>query len=118
MALVVVATVTLGVGACAKDAGSSGSSSSLTVDAGDSSCIISETELEAGESTFKVTNTGNKVTEFYLYASGDRIVGEVENIGPGLSRTLVVNLAQGSYEGACKPGMTGDGIRQKLTVVG
>jgi iron uptake system component EfeO len=45
-------------------------------------------------------------------------MGEVENIGPGLSRNLVVDLEKGTYEGACKPGMVGDGIRQKLTVTG
>ncbi len=38
-----------------------------------------------------MTNGGTKVTEFYLLGEdGLRIVGEVENIGPGLSRDLVV----------------------------
>ena len=45
-------------------------------------------------------------------------MGEVENIGPGLSRDLVVDLPKGTYEGACKPGMVGDGIRETLTVTG
>ncbi len=45
-------------------------------------------------------------------------MGEVENIGPGLSRNLVVDLPKGTYEGACKPGMVGDGIRETLTVTG
>ena len=45
--------------------------------------------------TFDVTNTGAKVTEFYLLGEdGLRIVGEVENIGPGLTRDLVVNAAR------------------------
>ena len=40
---------------------------------------------------FSVKNDGNQVTEFYLLAEdGLRIVGEVENVGPGLSRDLVV----------------------------
>lgn len=101
--------------ACAEDPAESGD---LTVTASDSSCEISITDLEAGPQTFKVTNTGTKVTEFYVYAEGDRIMGEVENIGPGLSRDLVVDLTKGTYEGACKPGMIGDGIRQTLTVTG
>ncbi|MEV0714183.1 hypothetical protein AB0H87_05875, partial [Asanoa sp. NPDC050611] len=29
-----------------------------------------------------VTNKGGKVTEFYVYAAGDRVMGEVENITP------------------------------------
>ncbi len=101
--------------ACADDPAESGD---LTVKASDSSCEVSATELEAGPQTFKVTNNGSKVTEFYVYAEGDRIMGEVENIGPGLSRDLVVDLAKGTYEGACKPGMIGDGIRQTITVTG
>ena len=29
-----------------------------------------------------VSNKGAKVTEFYVYAGGDRIMGEVENVAP------------------------------------
>ncbi|WP_344770285.1 iron uptake system protein EfeO [Aeromicrobium panaciterrae] len=105
----------LSLTACASDDAASGD---LTVKASDSSCKISSTKLDAGPSTFKVTNGGSKVTEFYVYADGDRIMGEVENIGPGLSRNLVVDLPKGTYEGACKPGMIGDGIRETITVSG
>lgn len=111
----VLALATLSLTACAKDSTASGA---LTVTASDSACKVSATKLKAGPSTFKVTNTGSKVTEFYIYAAGDRIVGEVENIGPGLSRNLVIDLPKGTYQGACKPGMVGDGIRQTLTVTG
>jgi iron uptake system component EfeO len=90
----------------------------VAVQASDSTCDVSATKLDAGPTTFQVTNTGSKVTEFYVYAEGDRIMGEVENVGPGLSRDLVVDLPKGSYQGACKPGMVGDGIRQDLTVSG
>ena len=90
----------------------------VSVDASDSSCELSATKLEAGAQTFKVTNNGSKVTEFYVYAEGDRVMGEIENIGPGLSRNLVIDLPKGTYEGACKPGMAGDGIRQAITVTG
>lgn len=111
----VLTLAALSLSACASDDTASGA---LTVKASDSSCKISSTKLEAGPSTFKVTNGGSKVTEFYVYAEGDRIMGEVENIGPGLSRDLVVDLPKGTYEGACKPGMIGDGIRETLTVSG
>jgi iron uptake system component EfeO len=114
-ALGVVTIAALSLSACAEDTKASGD---LTVDASDSSCKVSTTDLKAGPSTFKVTNKGSKVTEFYVYAEGDRIMGEVENIGPGLSRNLVVDLPKGTYEGACKPGMVGDGIRQTLNVTG
>lgn len=113
-----LALALLSLAACASDPAESKASGSLTVDATDSECTVSASTLEAGPSTFKVTNKGSKVTEFYVYAEGDRIMGEVENVGPGLSRNLVVDLPKGTYEGACKPGMIGDGIRQTLSVTG
>ena len=83
----------------------------LTVDSSADACAVSADEAPSGNLSFTVTNTGEQVTEFYLLAEdGLRIVGEVENIGPGLSRDLVVQLAPGSYLTTCKPGMTGDGI--------
>jgi iron uptake system component EfeO len=67
---------------------------------------------------FTVTNSGSKVTEFYVYADGDRVMGEVENIAPGVARDLRVELPAGDYEATCKPGMVGDGIRTALSVTG
>ncbi|MCD9198857.1 iron uptake system protein EfeO [Aeromicrobium wangtongii] len=114
----VLTVAALGLTACGSESGSPSASGDLTVRATDSKCTVSATKLKAGPSTFKVTNEGSKVTEFYVYADGDRIMGEVENVGPGLTRNLVVDLPKGTYEGACKPGMVGDGIRQTLTVSG
>jgi iron uptake system component EfeO len=89
----------------------------LTVQATDDACTVSAPEAPSGNLTFSVTNSGSKVTEFYLLgADGLRIVGEVENIGPGLSRDLVVTAPPGSYYTACKPGMVGDGIRSTFGV--
>ena len=91
----------------------------ITVDATDTACTVSATTANAGNLTFEVTNKGTKVTEFYLYAEGDRIMGEVENIAPGLTRRLTVEVADaGTYQTACKPGMSGDGIRGAFTVTG
>jgi iron uptake system component EfeO len=90
---------------------------SLAVQATDSACTLSAPTAPSGNLTFSVTNTGTKVTEFYLLASdGLRIVGEIENIGPGLSRDLVLRAAPGSYFTACKPGMIGDGIRVPFAI--
>ena len=89
----------------------------LTVQATDTACTLSAPEAPSGKVTFSVTNGGAMVTEFYLLASdGLRIVGEVENIGPGLTRDLVLTAAPGSYFTACKPGMVGDGIRAPFAV--
>jgi iron uptake system component EfeO len=89
----------------------------LTVQATDTACTLSAPEAPSGRLTFSVTNGGAKVTEFYLLGSdGLRIVGEVENIGPGLTRDLVLTAAPGSYFTACKPGMVGEGIRAPFAI--
>ena len=89
----------------------------LTVQATDTECKLSATNAPSGTLTFAVTNGGTKVTEFYLYGEdGKRIVGEVENIGPGITRELVLTAEPGNYITACKPGMAGDGIRAPFSV--
>lgn len=100
----------------APDAGAGGP---ISVTASDDACEVGATGAAAGTISFDITNNGSKVTEFYLYATGGRIMGEVENIGPGLSRQLIVEVPDGGeYETACKPGMVGDGIRAPFTVTG
>jgi iron uptake system component EfeO len=90
----------------------------IPVAATDDACEVEAAELEAGTHEFAVTNSGTKITEFYVYAEGDRVMAEVENIAPGLRRELLVELPAGEYEATCKPGMVGDGIRSALTVTG
>lgn len=91
----------------------------IAVEASDTACTLSGTEGKTGANTFVITNNGNKVTEFYVYDEGERVMGEVENISPGLQRKLIVQLTRpGTYQTACKPGMIGDGIRGDYTVTG
>lgn len=95
----------------------SGDERTVAVTSTDDGCELSAVEAPSGTLTFDVTNDGSQVTEFYLLdEDGLRIVGEVENIGPQLSRELVVNAPAGTYLTACKPGMKGDGIRADFTV--
>ncbi|GAA3385618.1 iron uptake system protein EfeO [Cryptosporangium minutisporangium] len=120
LVLALAGVTLLGAAGCGSNDDESGDASGgpISVAATDTSCKVGKTKLDAGTSTFEIKNTGTKVTEFYVYAEGDRIMGEVENIGPGLSRKLIVELPAGAYEGACKPGMRGDGIRTALEVTG
>ncbi|GAA3511912.1 iron uptake system component EfeO [Streptosporangium album] len=113
--------------ACSSEpqAGGAGSATSapaedgkISVAATDTECKVAVSEVSAGTSTFAITNTGSKITEFYLYAAGDRVMGEVENIVPGLTREVIVELPAGAYEATCKPGMVGNGIRNPLKVSG
>lgn len=101
------------------NAGDGAKSTQITVDASDSECKLSGTTATTGPSTFEVTNNGDKVTEFYVYGEGDRVMGEVENISPGLKRQLIVQLTQpGTYQTSCRPGMVGEGIRGDFVVTG
>ena len=125
LAVAVVAAVSLpALAACTDNTtskpgtgGASVADRTISVTSSDSSCELSTSKAPAGNLIYKIKNTGNKVTEFYLYGSdGLRIVGEVENVGPGLSRNLVINVPKGKYIPACKPGMVGKGIRSAFTV--
>lgn len=106
-----------------EDAGSSTSgATSISVNASDSGCVLSTSSADAGGFVFDVTNNGNEITEVYVYGETNseftKVVSEVENIGPGVSRSMTADLTAGTYEVACKPGQTGSGIRTTLTVNG
>ena len=93
------------------------SSEAIAVSSTDDACEIAASQAPSGVVQFAVTNNGSQVTEFYvLGADGLQIMAEVENVGPGLTRQLVTQLAPGTYTLACKPGMVGDGIRSSFTV--
>lgn len=121
-AVAVPVLITAGVlTGCGTDT-STGSARSVAVEATDDSCTVAETTLDAGRTTFAVSNKGSKTTEVYVYGESGgaftKVIGEVENVGPGTSRDLTVSLGAGSYEVACKPGQQGDGIRTAVTVTG
>jgi iron uptake system component EfeO len=89
----------------------------ITVSSTADACKLTTTKAPSGNVAFKVKNSGDQVTEFYLYSEdGLRIVGEIENVGPGLTRDLVVRAQPGKYVTACKPGMKGKGIRNDFTI--
>ncbi|HSF27128.1 MAG TPA: cupredoxin domain-containing protein [Actinomycetes bacterium] len=125
LGLVTAALVLPVLAGCSSDSATDASGtagSEVAVTATDTSCTLSRSELAAGSTTFEVTNSGSKVTEVYVYGEKDgaftKVISEVENIGPGTSRDMTVDLGGGTYEIACKPGQTGDGIRATVTVAG
>lgn len=123
-ALVVLATSA----ACGSSSGGgsgpgAGSGSTTTVTASDTACEVGSSTLPAGKNVLTVNNTGSDATEVYVYGKGssgayDKVLGEVENVGPGISRKLTVTLAGTEVEVACKPGQKGDGIRTKVALTG
>ena len=112
--IVVIVVIAIATGCASK----ASSDEKVAVTASDSACDVSRTDLTSGSTTFAVTNKGTEVTEVYVYGDDDKVMGEVENIGPGTSRDFTVDLGAGSYEVACKPGQVGTGIRTPITVSG
>jgi uncharacterized cupredoxin-like copper-binding protein len=100
--------------ACSSDSGTD----AIRITATDTTCVPTASHFGAGKTTFEVKNDGSKVTEVYVYGEGDTVVGEVENIGPGTTRKMTVDLKAGAYELACKPGQTGSGIRAHIEAEG
>lgn len=105
----------LAVAACSNGAAKT---DAIAITATDTECRVARTDLPAGDTTFRVTNDGKDVTEVYVYADGDKVVTEKEDIGPGTSATFTADLAAGEYQVACKPGQTGNGIRTTIHVTG
>jgi len=111
-AVAVSAAALLALSACVpNNTAETADATALAVDSSASACAVSATEAPSGAVSFSIENTGDQVTEFYLLADDElRIIGEVENIGPGITRDLVVQAKPGDYYTVCKPGMVGAGI--------
>jgi len=117
-ALAVTALGALALSGCV--AKTDAAADALTVSSTGAGCEVSGDSATSGTLTFDVSNEGDDVSEFYLLADdGLRIVGEVENIAPGASRTLTVVAQPGDYFTLCKPGMVGEGVgKAAFTVSG
>jgi iron uptake system component EfeO len=86
----------------------------VKIELSDDACKASPASIPAGAATFEVTNTSaNKVTEAELL-QGDTIVGEKENLTPGLSGTFSLRLDAGSYTVYC-PNASTEKIDFKVT---
>jgi iron uptake system component EfeO len=93
-------------------AGSGVVSVSLT----DAGCSPAELSLDSGPTTFEVKNDGADAVSEFEILDGDRILGEVENIAPGLSGKFSLTLAPGEYTTYCPGGDSDE--RGTLTVSG
>jgi FTR1 family protein len=88
-----------------KSAGSAGAKQ-VAIKLTDAGCEPASLKLDAGRTEFKVTNAGTgRVSEFEIL-SGARILGEKENLVPGLSGSFTINLKPGEYSMACPGGKT------------
>ncbi|MFH8668344.1 iron uptake system protein EfeO [Streptomyces anulatus] len=117
VATVAAVTALTAVAGCAEKA-DAGGDGAVRVTATDTSCEVSKRTFPSGHLQLAVENKGSKVTEVYVLYPDDRIVTERENIGPGTKANITAEIKPGPYEIVCKPGMKGDGIRQKVEATG
>ena len=88
------------------------------VEAREYSFTPSAVAVPAGEVTFQVRNAGTQEHEFEIL-QGETVVGEVEGLVPGLTKTLTLPLEAGTYQYMCKlNGHDQLGMKGTLTVTG
>ena len=110
-----VLSAALALTACSSAPADGGATVAVT--AGDGTCQVARTSVPAGVVTFSVANKGSGATELYVYdETGTTILSEVENVGPGVTRDLVVELVEGTAVVGCRPDDASDLIRTDVTV--
>ncbi|MES2170677.1 MAG: iron uptake system protein EfeO [Actinomycetota bacterium] len=121
LSVAAIAAATFALAGCASGTtggtGSTASQVAITLTGGSQdTCELSTTTAKAGPVTFTVTNkTSTAITEVELL-SGGRILGEKENLAPGLSPvSFTVTLGGGDYQVYC-PGAAKE--QQTLVVSG
>jgi iron uptake system component EfeO len=105
--LAALALLALGASACGADDSASGANV-VDVKITSAGCEPAELTVPAGATTFNVTNDGAAdVTEFEVL-DGEKILGEAENIAPGLSGKFSLTLDAGEYVTYCPGGDTSE----------
>ena len=76
--------------------------------------------VPAGSVTFSVRNAGSEEHEFEIFkADGTTVIDEIEGLVPGLTKSLTVTLAPGTYPFMCKlNGHDQLGMKGTITVTG
>jgi iron uptake system component EfeO len=114
-----IAALSIAAAGCGKDSADTGGKKgarTVKITLNDKGCEPNTFSIPAGATNFAVRNEGTAaVTEFEVL-DGDRILGEVENVAAGLSKTFSLTLQPGTYTTYC-PGGSGP-ERGKLTVTG
>jgi FTR1 family protein len=102
--LVLVAALLLA--ACGSSSKAPKGAKQVAVKLTDAGCDPAALKLDAGLTTFEVTNSGTaRVSEFEVL-DGSKILGEKENLAPGLSGNFTLTLQPGSYTLSCPGGKT------------
>ena len=90
----------------AKRRGAAAGTKTVELKLTDAGCAPAQLKLDAGRTTFKVTNAGTgRVSELEIL-KGARILGEKENLVAGLSGSFTLTLQPGEYTLSCPGGAT------------
>jgi iron uptake system component EfeO len=112
---VVVAASAVACGNSSSGSSGGGGKQAVTVTITPKGCQASPASIPAGPTTFKVVNSNaDAITEAELL-NGATILGEKENLTPGLSGTFSLNLKAGKYQLYC-PGAKGGPEKVDFTV--
>ena len=107
--LAVVSAAALVLTGCGSSGNSDAASSTgqkATIKLVDAGCSPAKLTLKPGRTTFKIINAGtSKITEMEVL-DGSKIVGEKEDLPPGLSGTFTLTLKPGTYTLSCPGGST------------
>jgi iron uptake system component EfeO len=98
-----LALLTAGCGTDAAVSGQAAVSGAPTVTVGftDDGCLPSPATVPAGPTNFEMRNAGASAVTEAEVMQGDQILGEKENLTPGLSGTFSLRLQQGTYTVYC-----------------
>jgi iron uptake system component EfeO len=84
----------------------------IAVTVNDEGCTPASIEASAGTIVFAVTNGGTEAGEFEVL-EGTQVLDEVENIVPGVTQNMTIDIEAGTYELIC---YLDDSPRGTLTV--
>jgi iron uptake system component EfeO len=84
----------------------------IAVGVNDQGCSPSSIDVTAGTTVFSVTNNGTEAGEFEVL-EGAQVLDEVEDIVPGVTQDMTIDLQPGTYELIC---YLDDSPRGTLTV--
>jgi FTR1 family protein len=103
-AAVLLLVVLVVVAGCGGDDAHGAGGKTVALKLTDAGCSPASLELDAGRTTFKITNAGTgRVSEVEIL-EGARILGEKENLVAGLSGSFTVTLQPGQYTLSCPGG--------------
>jgi len=105
ISLISVAGLVFFAAACGSDSKGGSGAKTLEFTITDEGCNPAEASTTPGSTNFHVKNDGaDNITEFEVLDSTNKIVGEKENLTPGLEGSFTIDLKDGNYTIACPGG--------------